>query len=93
LTDEDESTRDAALGAVVAMGDRTAVKALAESRQMRDSYEMSKVLDAVASLGGQEAKDYLSFVGETHDDPEIRSMAKAALERVMKHGGMIAPTK
>lgn len=93
LSDEDEATRDTALGAVVAIGDRSAVRALADSRQMRDSYEMSKILDAVAALGGQEAKDYLSFVGETHDDPEIRSMAKTALERLGKRDVLGKPTK
>jgi hypothetical protein len=93
LGDDDEATRDVALGAVVAIGDRSAVRALAESRQMRDSYEMSKVLDAVAALGGQEAKDYLSFVAETHDDQDIRKMAAAALERLKKREVKSAPTK
>jgi hypothetical protein len=85
--------RDAALGAVVAMGDRSAIKALADSRQMRDSYEMGKVVDAVASLGGQEAKDYLSFVAETHDDPDIRKMANAALLRLKMHEANHVPTR
>jgi hypothetical protein len=93
LSDDDEATRDAALGAVVAMGDRSAIKALAESRSMRDSYEMRKVLDAVASLGGREAKEYLSFVAETHDDPEIRAMAREAGERVGKHDVSGSPTR
>lgn len=93
LTDDDEATRDAALGAVVGMGERSAVKALADSRQMRDSYEMGKVLDAVASLGGQEARDYLSFVAETHDDPDIRAMAKEALDRLKKREINRAPTR
>lgn len=97
LSDKDEATRDAALGAVVAMGDRSAIKALADSRQMRDSYEMSKLVDAVASLGGPEAMDYLSFVAETHDDPDIRKMAQAALERLKTrlktHEPTASPTK
>jgi hypothetical protein len=93
LTDDDEATRDAALGAVVAMGERSAIKALAESRQMRDSYEMRKVLDAVATLGGQEAKEYLSFVAETHDDADIRSMAHAALKRLRRREDHAAPTR
>jgi hypothetical protein len=93
LSDDDEATRDAALGAVVAMGETGAIKALAESHQMRDSYEMGKVLDAVASLGGQEAKEYLSFVAETHDDPEIRSMAREALDRLGKHEVKVTPTR
>jgi hypothetical protein len=93
LTDDDEGTRDAALGAVVAIGDRSAVRALAESRQMRDTYEMSKLLDAVAALGGQEAKDYLSFVAETHDDQDIRKMAASALERLKRHEANASPTR
>jgi len=82
LGDEDENVRDAALGTLVAMGERSAIKALADSRQMRDAREMRKVLDAIASLGGREAKDYLGFVAETHDDEEIRVMAKEALGRL-----------
>jgi hypothetical protein len=84
ISDEDESVRDAALGAVVALGERSAIKPLTESRQMRDLREMRKVLDAVASLGGSEARDYLSFVADNHDDEEIRLMAKAALERMTR---------
>jgi hypothetical protein len=82
LSDEDEGVRDAALGAVVMLGERSAIKTLTLSRQMRDLREMRKVLDAVASLGGSEARDYLSFVAENHDDEEIRLMAKTALDRM-----------
>jgi hypothetical protein len=86
LADEDEGVRDAALGTLVALRERGAVKALAESRPMRDTREMRKVLDAIATLGGSEAQDYLAFVAETHDDEEIRAMAKAALERLGRGG-------
>jgi hypothetical protein len=66
---------------------------------MRDTREMRKVLDAIATLGGSEAQDYLAFVAETHDDEEIRTMAKAALERLGRRddrgnkGGSFRPTK
>lgn len=93
LNDDDESIRDAALGALVELKDRRAVKALAESRPMRDTREMRKVLDAIATLGGREAKDYLAFVAETHDDEDIRSMAKEALERLKKQTVSHQPTK
>jgi hypothetical protein len=93
LADEDEAVRDAALGTVVALNERSAVKALAESRQMRDLREMRKVLDAIASLGGAEAKQYLGFVAENHDDEEIRVMAKAALERMSRRDGHDRPTR
>jgi len=93
LSDEDENVRDAALGTLVALHERGAVKALAESRQMRDAREMRKILDAIATLGGREAQEYLSFVAETHDDEEIRDMAKAAIDRLARHDGLIRPTK
>ena len=93
LSDEDENVRDAALGALVALRERSAVKVLAESRQMRDAREMRKILDAIATLGGREAQEYLSFVAETHDDEEIRAMAKAAMERLSRHVEPSQPTK
>lgn len=82
LVDEDEAVRDAALGTLVVLGERSAVKAMATSRQMRDAREMRKVLDAIATLGGREAKEYLEFVAATHDDEEIREMARSAFERL-----------
>jgi len=41
----------------------------------------------MATLGGEEALDYLSFVAESHDDPEIRELAKAAKARLERHRG------
>jgi hypothetical protein len=80
LSDEDENVRDAALGTVVALRERRAVKVLTQSRSMRDTREMQKILSALAVLGGAEARDYLSFVAQNHDDDEVRAMAKQALE-------------
>jgi hypothetical protein len=93
MADEDEAVRDAALGALVEMRERSAVKAVAESRPMRDVREMRKVLDAIATLGGREAMDYLAFVAETHDDEDIRGMAKEALERLKRRPETLQPTK
>lgn len=93
LSDEDEYVRDAALGALVVLRERDAVKILAESRQMRDAREMRKILDAIAILGGREAQEYLGFVAETHDDEEIRMMAKEAMERLLKRDETNRPTK
>jgi hypothetical protein len=93
LSDDDENVRDAALGTLVALHEPGAVKVLAQSRQMRDAREMRKILDAMATLGGREAQDYLSFVAETHDDEDIRDMAKAALIRLEQHAESIRPTK
>jgi hypothetical protein len=86
LSDEDEAVRDAALGALVELHDRRAVSELAKQRSMRDRREMRKILDAIAMLGGQEAADYLAFVADTHEDEEIRQMAKQALDRLKRRG-------
>jgi HEAT repeat protein len=87
LDDSDERTRDAALGALIALGDRRAVTALTRSRSLRDRREMRKIIEAVAILGGQEADDYLSFVAASHDDDDIRAAAAAARERMLRRQG------
>jgi len=84
LDDPDEPTRDAALGALIALGDRRAVSALTRSRSLRDRHEMRKIIQAISILGGEEADDYLSFIASSHDDEEIRAEAKAARERLQR---------
>ena len=51
---------------------------------MRDRREMRKILDAIALLGGDEAADYLGFVADGHEDPEIRALATAARQRLLR---------
>ena len=87
LEHPDEPVRDAALGALVELKERKAVSVLAAQRSMRDKREMRKILDAIATLGGAEAADYLSFVADGHEDPEIKEMAKAAKQRMDRKAG------
>jgi hypothetical protein len=84
LDHAEEPVRDAALGALVELKERRAVGVLAAQRSMRDRREMRKILDAIAVLGGDEASEYLAFVAEGHDDPEIREMATAARTRMQR---------
>jgi hypothetical protein len=86
LDDPDEPTRDAALGALIALGDRRAVTALTRSRSLRDRREMGKIIEAISILGGEEADDYLGFIASSHDDEEIRAEAKSARERLHRRG-------
>jgi hypothetical protein len=92
LSDPDERTRDAALGALIALGDRRAVSELTRTRSLRDRHEMRKIIEAIAILGGQEADQYLSFVAATHDDDEIRAAATAARARMeRRESDAVAP--
>jgi hypothetical protein len=91
LDDPDEATRDAALGALVELRDRRAVGVLASQKSMRDRREMRKILDAIATLGGNEAAEYLAFVADGHDDPEIRAMATQAKSRLLRRADAQAP--
>jgi hypothetical protein len=84
LGDDDEAVRDAALGALIAMRERRAVRELTQSRSLRDRREMRKIIEAISILGGQEADEYLSFVAATHDDDEIRAEAAAARARLQR---------
>ena len=85
LQNDNEVLRDAALGALIALRDQRAVPALTRNRSLRDRHEMRKILDAIAILGGDEARDYLSFVAESHDDEEIRQLAAEARRRLERH--------
>jgi hypothetical protein len=84
LSSDDEPVRDAALGALIAMRERSAVRELTQSRSLRDRREMRKIIEAISILGGQDADEYLSFVAATHDDDEIRAEAAAARTRLQR---------
>jgi hypothetical protein len=90
LEDPDEPTRDAALGALIALRDRRAVTVLTRSRSLRDRRELSKIIEAISILGGDEADDYLSFVAGSHDDEEIRAEATAARARLQRRADAAA---
>jgi hypothetical protein len=84
LSADDETVRDAALGALIAMRERRAVHELTQSRSLRDRREMRKIIEAISMIGGQEADEYLSFIAATHDDDEIRADAAAARARLQR---------
>ncbi len=79
LKSEDHDTRDRAIGALQEIGDKRAVRPLTEVARFRDLSDLPKVLDALAAIGGDEARSYLEFVASGHDSVEIRDLAKQAL--------------
>lgn len=91
LSNDQEEVRDAALGALVDLRERRAVSEIAKQRSMRDKREMRKILDAIGTLGGDEAVEYLSFVADAHEDEEIKQMAKQALERLKRRSATSQP--
>jgi hypothetical protein len=89
--DRPAELRDQAIGALVELGDRRAVRPLLDSARFGDEIEMGKIVEAVAALGGDEAKSYLQFVAATHGEARIQAEAKAALhhleQREQHHDG------
>jgi hypothetical protein len=84
LNDAEDVIRDRALGALVEVGDRRGVGPLTRQTKFRDLDGMRKVVDAIASLGGDEARSYLEFVASGHEERDIRDLAREALERLQR---------
>jgi hypothetical protein len=84
LDDPVEAVSDRALGALVEIGDQRAVKALTRETRFHDLDRMHKIIDAIASLGGGEARTYLEFVASGHEEADIRDQAKEALDRLRR---------
>ena len=79
LRSPDELARDGAIGALVGLHDRRAVKPLTELAEFKDLDLMRRIIDAVGSIGGDEAHDYLELVATGHEVPIIRELAQQAL--------------
>jgi HEAT repeat protein len=82
LDDPQDDLRDMALGALTDIADPAAIKPITARVKFSDTDQLRKVIDPVASIGGDEAHAFLEFVGSGSEDPEIRKMAKEALERM-----------
>jgi hypothetical protein len=84
LRSPDHEIRDAAIGALVELGDRRAVKPLVDLVEFSDLDMMRRIIDAVGMLGGDEARDYLEFVASGHETPAVRELAAQALDRLKR---------
>ena len=82
LDDPQEDLRDMALGALSDIGDPQAVKALTSRVKFGDVDQLRRVIDPIAAMGGEEARAFLEFVASGHEDPEMRKLARSALERM-----------
>jgi hypothetical protein len=79
LKNEDRDVRDRAVGTLAAIGDPRAVRPLTEVARFRDLGDLPMVLDALATIGGEEARAYLEFVASGHENTEMRELAKKSL--------------
>jgi len=93
LKGDDRDGRDRAIGALAQIGDKRAVRPLTEVARFRDLGDLPKVLDALALIGGDEARAYLEFVASGHDSSEIRDLAKQALTHLEHRAALDAGTK
>jgi hypothetical protein len=82
LDDPQEDLRDMALGALADIADPAAVKAITARVKFGDVDELRKIIDPVAAMGGEEAHTFLEFVASGHEDADIRTQARTALERM-----------
>ncbi len=92
LHSQNHEIRDAAIGGMVELGDRRAVKPLVDMVEFSDLDMMRRIIDAVGMLGGDEARDYLEFVASGHETPAVRELAVEALDRLKRREAKAAGT-
>lgn len=79
----EEPLRDAAITALVALGDPVAVPALTDLTDLADRTALTTIVEAVIAIGGEDARDYLNVMA-SHRDPTIALHAKEGLARLDK---------
>ena len=78
LQDENEDVARRAVGALVAVGDRRAVRPLIEMTRRRRPEQVRPILYALGSLGGSEAEAFLFTLESGSPDEEVRRAARDA---------------
>jgi len=78
------AVREAATGALVVLGDPSAVRALIDTDDTHDPLSTIRILDAVAALGGDEATAWVEFVATGHPLETVRRTAHQARRRMAR---------
>lgn len=78
LQDENENVARRAVGALVAIGDRRAVRPLIDMTRRRRPEQVRPILYALGSLGGSEAEAFLYTLESGSPDEEVRRAARDA---------------
>lgn len=93
LQDANPDIARRAAGALIAVGDRRAVRPLIEMTRRRRPEDVGPILYAIGSLGGPEAEAFLFTLESGSPDEEIRRAAKGAyadlVRRKREDGGRV----
>ena len=84
LQDANPEVARRAAGALIAVGDRRAVRPLIEMTRQRRPEEVGPILYAIGSLGGPEAEAFLFTLESGSPDEEIRRAAQGAYADLLR---------
>ncbi len=82
LIDRPDPVRLRAVGTLMVLGGADAVDPLVKKARFDDLELMRAVVEAVGTLGGNDARQYLEFVASGHPDEAVRAHAASALARL-----------
>jgi hypothetical protein len=84
LQDDNPDVARRAAGALIAIGDRRAVRPLIETTRKRRPEDVGPILYAISSLGGSEAEAFLFTLESGAPDEEIRRAARGAYQDLLR---------
>ena len=84
LSDDNPEVARRAAGALIAIGDRRAVRPLIEMTRKRRPEDVGPILYAIGSLGGPEAEAFLFTLESGAADEEIRRAARGAYQDLLR---------
>ncbi|HTJ43970.1 MAG TPA: HEAT repeat domain-containing protein [Kofleriaceae bacterium] len=76
--------RDAAISALVAIGDPSAVAAITSAVDFDDRDALSTAIEAAIALGGPDADDFLELIATGHHDSDLAARARDGLRRLAR---------
>jgi hypothetical protein len=82
LGDPREAVADTAAEALVEIGDQAAVPVLISGIRRGDLRSEVRAIEAMARLGGKEARAYLEMTAQGHPHPEVQSLSRSWLQRM-----------
>ncbi|MFV8756416.1 HEAT repeat domain-containing protein [Nannocystaceae bacterium ST9] len=81
----DQDVRLLAIETLGAIGGPQHVAALLERLELNDADQVARAYDALARLGGGEARTFLEFAARNEDEPDLQRAAVRALRRLDGH--------